>query len=489
MRAITKEKLDAIEVRMQRALGLRGSLHDFVKMAWHIVEPATPFIDNWHIHRICEALEKVSKREIRKLIVNVPPGSMKSLLVCVFWPVWDWLRNPSRRWMFSSFDNMLTRRDAERSFKLMRSEWFRTRWPLVSVPPDAAMGTYQNTLGGWRMATSVGGKTTGNHPDMIVIDDPTKPLEATVDNLKKTQAWWKSTMVNRGDQKKVCRVLIMQRLHEEDLSEYLRKNEKGWTVLSFPMEYEPKNACEEDPRTEVGELLCPVRWGPDEVAELKINSGPQNYAAQYQQTPTPEAGLLFKHKHFARRWVQGVDVPEYPETFFSLSCMSWDFTFKDKKDSDFVVGQAWGKANGKFYLLDTIRRRMSFTESKAALLEFRRRWPWIHAILIEDKANGTAIEDELNKDVPGIILVEPRGSKSARAQAVGPYFEAGNVIVPADGEQWVTDYVSELTRFPMGSNDDQVDATSQALDYLAIQSYDLGKFSENMQGMMEALAG
>lgn len=467
---------------LERELGLRGGLYDFVKMAWHVVEPGSTFRDNWHIRIICEALEKVSRGEIRKLLVNIPPGSMKSLLVCVFWPTWEWLRNPTKRWMFSSFDGSLTVRDAGKALALIGSDWFRERWHEYSVPKDSAKGHYTNDLGGWRFATSVNGKTTGHHPDVVVVDDPTKPKEATLDNLKKVQDWWKDTIISRGrDQETVCRVVIMQRLHEEDLAGYLPTHEDGWTVLSFPMEYEPARACVEDPRTEAGELFWPSRYSLKVVASLKKDLGPRVWASQYQQWPSPDAGLIFKRPWFMKRWNE---VPSY----WDDACQSWDLAFKGNDGSDYVVCTVWIKWRNEFYLVDRFRERIGFVGACQAIVDMKAKWPRITKILVEDKANGPAAQDQLRKKVPGIVMVNPRGDKLARASAIAPYFEAENVLLPPDA-WWVSDYIEEMATFPTGANDDQVDTTSQALDVLGIQSRDLEKAMQNGAGMMQALLG
>jgi len=461
-----------LDIAVDRALGLRGSLHDFVRMAWHVVEPGGTYKDNWHIDVICSYLEKVSRGECRQLIINVPPGSMKSLLVCVFWPVWDWLRNPTRRWLFSSFDQSLTVRDAGKALLLVCSDWFTARWHEYKVPVDSAKGFYENNCGGWRFATSVEGKTTGHHPDMVIVDDPTKPKDASPENLRKVQDWWRTTMLSRGrDQSTVCRVLIMQRLHEEDLAGYLQTKEKGWQVLSFPMRYETEGANANDPRTEEGEIFWSERYPQNVVDTMRENLGARIDAAQNQQRPAPEKGLVFERAWMSNRWTT---IPERWED----SCLSWDFSFKGNDGSDWVVGQAWIKSGGKFYLIDQVRKKLGFVDASRAFEDMCAKHPKIFARLIEDKANGTAIEDQLKKKIPGIILIEPRGSKLARASAVAPFFQAGNVVLP-DAAPWVQDYVEEFACFPTGSHDDQVDATSQALDRLGIRARDLAAAMKN----------
>lgn len=257
-----------------------------------------------------------------------------------------------------------------------------------------------------------------------------------------------------------------------------------WECLRLPMRYESRHPCVtpigKDPRTEDGELLWPGRIPEDAVQRAEhpeTGLGAQNAAAQLQQRPSQAEGAIFK-----RSWWKEYNPTILPR--FDIQIQSWDCTFKDTDGTDFVVGQVWGKRGSEFFLLDEVRRRMCFTETCEAILATRRKWPRCTAILIEDKANGPAVESVLRKKVSGIVMINPEGGKVARANAVTGLFEAGDVRHPdpsTPGYEWVDAHREELAQFPVGQNDDRVDATSQALVWLH-------RKSSNLSAAMKALA-
>lgn len=455
---MTPEEARAQLIKVQREIGLRGTFYDFVKMAWHLVEPGRPFKDNWHIRVLCDHLEKVFRGDIRRLVINVPPGCMKSLLVSVFWPAWCWIRDPSFRWIFASFDGSLTARDAKKTMTIVTSPWFRDRWGFL-VDEDAAVSDHSTTGAGFRFSTSIKGKLTGRHCDCAVIDDPIKPLELSLAEIETVKEWWTGSLPSRFADLPTARiVIIMQRLHCDDLTGIV-ENEPGWTFLNLPMRYDPEAANDNDPRREEGELLWSERFPKDEVDRLEVVMGRRNFATQYQQRPTPDGGIIFD-----RAWFKHYEVS--PARFDKI-VQSWDCTFKDTKSSDFVCGQVWGRKGGEFYLLDQVHARMSFTTTCEEIKKMRRKWPRATTILIEDKANGSAVIDVLKKSIPGILAVNPNGGKEARANAVSSFFEAGNVYHPnPEKVSWVDKHRDELALFPASKNDDTVDACTQALTYL-----------------------
>lgn len=450
--------------RLEREIGLRGSLHEFVKMAWPLVEPGTPFKDNWHVRLVCDHLEAVSRGEIRKLIINVPPGSSKSLLTSVFWPAWEWVRKPRTRWINVSFDGGLTLRDARRMLLILRSDWYRERWgDRITMPLDVAAGEFGNVQGGWRFSTSVEGKMTGRHCDIMIIDDPIKPQDISKTTLEACKRWWTETVPSRfGDQKTGRRVMIMQRLHEEDLAGVAIR-EGGWEHLRIPMRFEAQarsaTAIGGDTRQVDGELMDPERFPEEAVHAMEIAMGTRTAAAQLQQRPAPAAGAIFMRKWFKKYAV----LPAR----FDQQLISVDAAFKDTDGSDYVCGTVWGMRAGEFYLLDRVKEHLDFPGTCELVERLVRKFPKAMAKLIEDKANGSAVIQVLQKKIPGIVAIEPEGGKEARAHAVAPLYEAGNVWHPdASLAPWVDDFEEEMVVFPFGSHDDQVDSTTQALLYM-----------------------
>jgi predicted phage terminase large subunit-like protein len=279
-------------------------------------------------------------------------------------------------------------------------------------------------------------------------------------------------------------VIVMQRCHQRDLSGHLL--EKGnFEHLCLPAEYEGPGRTTSigfsDPRTEIGELLWAERFGPTEIANLKVSLGSYAAAGQLQQRPSPAGGGIIKRRWF-RYWqprganlppipvampdgsIQMIEVVEAPHSV-DEEIQSWDCSFKSLDTSDFVVGQVWARRNGRFVLGDQVRGRIDCPGTLKAVIELSRKWPRSLAKLIEDKANGPAVIQMLANEIPGIVPVNPSGGKIVRAQAISPLIEAGNVFLPhPEYAPWVHDFIEECAQFPNGAHDDQVDAMTQALN-------------------------
>lgn len=312
-------------------------------------------------------------------------------------------------------------------------------------------------------------RSTGMGGEYIIIDDPVKNREdadsATI--REKIYDWYTSTLYTRLE-KDGCILLTLTRWHEDDLAGKLLKaageGADQWTVLELPAvcEYPAKPY---DVRQE-GEALWKWKYDEQALAKMKATVGSRDWAALYQQHPTPGEGGTFK-----REWWNYYKV--LPDGLYDF-VQSWDCTFKDAQSSDYVVGQVWARKGSSRYLLDQARGRMSFTETLYAIRSLSAKWPQAVRKLVEDKANGTAVIDVLRKEIPGLIPVEPEGGKIVRANAVTAVVEAGNVFLPDPSiAPWVHDFVEEHTAFPNGANDDQVDAQTQANTYYNSSSFSL----------------
>jgi len=460
---------------------------EFVRQAWAVVEPSTPFVPGWHIDAIIEHLEAVTRGEIRNLLINVPPRHMKSLLVSVFWPPWEWIRFPERRWLYSSYAASLSIRDSLKCRRLIESPWYQRLWGdrFALTSDQNTKGRFDNSRSGYRLATSVGGAATGEGGDRIVCDDPHNVQEAESDSIRKTALdWWDVVMSTRvNDPKTAAKVVVMQRCHQRDLSGHLLE-QGNWEHLCLPAEYEePKRTTSigwSDPREQPSELLWPERFGPQEIEELKVSLGSYAAAGQLQQRPSPAGGGIFK-RHWFRYWqprganllpvvvrlpdgtLQSIPAVDQPRSF-DEQIQSWDCAFKDLETSDYVVGQVWGRVGAIFLLGDQIRARMDCPATVKAVRDLSNKWPQTYAKLIEDKANGSAVIQMLQYEIAGILPVNPEGGKVARAAAVSPLVEAGNVYLPhPDSAPWVKDFIEECAAFPNSAHDDQVDAMTQAL--------------------------
>jgi predicted phage terminase large subunit-like protein len=480
----------------------RRSLRRFIREAWPVVEPGTPYVENWHVAAIAEMLEAVSAGEVRRVVINIPPRAMKSLTVAVFWPAWEWLRRPEGRWLSLSYALTLSLRDAMRMRRLVLSQ------PLADATPGSSLiarrgygglldligqdwtltadqktkGRFENTRTGYRIATSFGGVATGEGGDRIVIDDPHSAASArSAAERESAIEWYDGTIPTRlNDPDRSSIVVVAQRLHERDLSGHLLDaTDSDWTHLCLPARYEPTHPLVSparitlpsgatiagDRRTVPGETLDVVRLSDARLDELERDLGSYGFAGQMQQRPAPAEGGMFK-----RSWWQRFRFAELPD--FDRTVQSWDMRFSDsqKASSSFVVGQVWGVVGADLYLLAQARGRLSFTESLRAVEALTAMHPEAAAKLIEAKANGPAVIDTLKHRIPGLIPLGTEGGKEVRAAAVQPRVEAGNVYLPAsdyipapDGYDPTAtdDFIGEFATFPNGANDDQVDSLSQ----------------------------
>ena len=477
-------------------------LHTFLRQAWPVLEPDTPFVDGWHIRSICEHLQAVSDGEIRRLMINVPPATSKSTAVSVVWPVYEWAHRPSRTFITGSYDIDLATDLSVKSRDLIRSWWFQSRWGhIFSMKGDENLKTrYRNDRRGRRFATSPGGGGTGQHANIIIVDDPHNAKEvATPNALKAAIDWQDGTLSQRfADPKTGVEVVIMQRLHENDLCGHLlSKADHAWTVLCLPEEYEPTHplvsperivlpsgrTLQGDLRTQPGELLCPDRIGPVEHANRVGDLGSFRAAGQLQQRPTAIEGEILKRadwQFYPPAWLDDGERHRLPK--FTHIGQSWDTAFKDKTSSDYVVGQVWGIKGADRYLLRVFRDRMNLTATKTAMKEANAwavaLWPHAaHKILIEKSANGTDIIAELKRELPGVEPITASVDKTQRAIAASPTLESGNVWIPGAKSWEPSGYDSQLTPassaqlveeaavFPKGSHDDSVDAFSQLMNW------------------------
>jgi predicted phage terminase large subunit-like protein len=482
-----------------------GGLRLYTQLIWPMLEPAQPFVPNWHLDAICDVCESASRGYIQDFVITVPPRHSKSITVAVSWPTWEWgpLNKAFTRWIFSSYAQSLSLRDSQKRRQVMASLWYRARWKdrfTIGGNRYTSDGQvkYANNHTGYMLATSVSGSNTGEGGDRIVVDDPINVKFAFSDTIRNaTNNWWDAVMsTRRNNPRTSVRGIIMQRTHEDDvaghwlakLKEVLNVPGSGMVHLNLPSEYEGnRNFIDlgagrtfEDPRRQVGELLNPARFGPRQIDEAKRDLTEYDYSAQHQQRPSPaEGGILKKiwwrwwappgHPMVGRYFSLG---PGYPETLVVAlpanlnRFTSWDMSFKDKAHNDACSGSAWGWEGVRTFLLDERHGRMGFDAASSAVLQFRQQYPG--PVLIEDKANGPAILDHLRNTVPGLIAWDVGSqSKVERAYAAQPFCKAGNIYLPLPqiAGLWIETRMHEWAVFPNGTNDDRVDDTTQAINH------------------------
>ncbi len=487
------ELLDLEAIRTERA---ERYLRDFVKQAWHVVEPATPYQHNWHIDALCDHLQATlpplpgyspaahawPSTAIRNLLITMPPRAMKSLTVSVFFPAWAWIHFPWLRFLFASYAQTLSTEHSQLTRMVIESEWYQARWgDRYQLADDDNLKTrFSNTERGQRIATSVGASVTGFGGDYVITDDPHNVQQAESEAVRSEAVrWWTKAMSTRLNNPNTgVRIVVMQRVHENDVAGAVLASGE-YTHLNLPMEYETTDSVSpigwQDPRTEAGELMWPARYGPDAITKLKAELGSYAYAAQFQQRPTPAEGGIIK-RQWLRFWkYRGTELPpvemggtahaliELPG-FFDMQLQSWDLSFKQTTSGSYVAGLVAGVFGAQTFLLDRFRERTDFPGTVAAFLAVTERWPNATVKLVEDKANGPALMDTLRSRVPGIVSVAPDGTKEARMHAVAPYVEGGGLVLPHPAiAPWVQELIDEIASFPMAAHDDQADALSQLL--------------------------
>jgi predicted phage terminase large subunit-like protein len=455
---VTLPPLSAVQA--ERA---RRSLRRFVELAWPIVEPETEFVSNWHIDLLCAKLEAVSRGDIQRLLVNIPPGTSKSLIVSVFWPAWEWASNPAMRYLTASYSDELTIRDNLRVRDIVESEWYQRHFGAVQFRPDQNRKTrFDTTATGWRIATSVGGRATGEHPDRVIIDDPHNPKQALSDvQRKEALVWFDRTISSRGVSRGARIVVIMQRLHESDLSGHLLAR-GGWHHVCWPMRYDLKTSTADDPRSEPGDLLWPRLFDDRKVRQLEIDLGPYGAAGQLQQKPAPEGGGLFK-----RGWFPIVDASRVPA--HARRCRGWD-TAATEDDGDYTCGVKMAEADGIFFIEDVVREQVG-PDGVDRLIENTAKLDGPDCKQREEKEGGASgkivIAHRLKRmagyDYAGATVTSDKVSRAGgfRAQA-----EGGNVCLVRGA--WNQAYLDELAIFPNGDHDDQVDGSSCSFNELTL---------------------
>ncbi len=473
---------DRLFIELERDT-LQRSLYKFLLGAWPIVEPSQPFVETWHVQELCKLLEDITlgREDKKRWIINVPPGTLKSLLINVIWPAWVWARSADKRFLTASYGQSLTIRDNLRVRDIVESKWFQDRFPLKLVEDQNTKTRYNTNKGGWRIATSVGGAGIGEHPDVIVIDDAATAQQAESPSERKTvQDWFDRTISPRGIARKNLIVIVVgQRLHMEDLPGYLRKR-GGWGTVVFPMRYIPTRAATtDDPgytadprdrRTEAGELLAPALIDEAKLKQLELDLGEYGAAGQLQQVPAPEGGGKFK-----REWFTYVDAAPV----LARRVRGWD-TAATENDGDYTAGVKISEAGGIYYVEDVVRGQWG-PAGVETILRGTAEADGKKVPQREEREGGGAGKTVIAAHV--ILLagydykgVTVSGSKIQRSNPFRAQCEAGNVRIVrdrgqggAEGKGWNEDYIRELCTFPTGSHDDQVDGSSAAFNAVLLE--------------------
>lgn len=492
-------------------LSAPGSLLNFVREAWTVLKPHEPFISNWHLEAIAAHLEAVSSGQIHRLQIWIPPGTMKTGMVSVYWHSWEWTTRPWLRYWTASYETRLIQRFSIQAQQVITSRWYRERWgDMFSLRSEAAH-YWANDQGGTRLATSPQSTGTGEHGHRILVDDPIPARAGEVDAgvqkdlktlVQEANDWWDATASTRYiDNAELgfshARVLVMQRLHEGDLAAHMLDQE-DWTVLCLPERFEkghdyawrgenihkgvalPDHLKNGDPREE-DELLWPSRRDETASNVLARQLGTHRAAGQLQQRPAAREGEIIK-----RHWWNFYDPRIRSQDDWKrlgqlgMVVVSVDTPLKDKETNDNVAVQCWGIKGADNYLLDLKLGKMGYASAKRTIREMatwaRGIWRGVpHYLLIENAGYGPELIVDLKRELSGVVKVPPGadGNKETRAISATDALESGNYFLPGIGPPThpvfdeakspadVVAFVANLARFPNGMHDDDVDAWSQ----------------------------
>jgi predicted phage terminase large subunit-like protein len=452
--------------RLEYEAILRSDLGCFAERCFAQLNPQTAFLMNWHIEVIAAKLTAVREGKIRRLIINLPPRHLKSLLASIAFPAWCLGHDPSAQILCVSYAQDLADKLARDCRSIMMSPWYRQIFTTRLAPHRQAVQEFITTRQGYRLATSTGGVLTGRGADIILIDDPLKPEEALSDVQRRAaNEWFEQTLYSRlNDKYRGAIVIIMQRLHEDDLVGHVLGQEP-WEVVSFPAIAEADEVHEVTtiwgPRTftrQRGEALHPEREPRSVLENIRRTIGEYNFAGQYHQSPAPLGGGLVKVE-----WFKRYRESEQPGRFDRF-VQSWDSANKATELSDFSVCTTWGVKDKNVYLLGLRRQRLEYPSLKRAVREQQSLFA-ATVVLIEDKASGTQlIQDLIEEGCHAVTRYQPTTDKIMRMHAQTAMIENGFVHIP-ETAPWLALYLHEISVFPKGKHDDQVDSTAQFLDW------------------------
>jgi predicted phage terminase large subunit-like protein len=453
----TIDNLEAERILCQRSFAY------FIKRAWrHIIPDDLQW--NWHLDAIAEHFEAVARGDINRLLINIPPGTSKSTVSSVMFPAWMWGPGgrPGFRFIGASHDQGLAVRDSRLTRELVTTRWYQRLWDIALTGDQNEKLYFENTARGFRQACAVA-SMTGRRGHCILWDDPLSPEKAFSQAHRDAaiRILTETVPTRLNDPTTSAIIVVMQRLHEADPSGHIIANDFGYEHLCIPMEFEPERRRTTsigwtDPRTNEGELLDPVRFPPEVIARDRAAMGSYAWAGQMQQRPSPRGGGLFRDEW----WQYWSQIPQ-----IDWRVIVADTAMKAKTSSDYSVFQCWGRTrDGRAALIDQIRGKW---EAPELITQARAFWAKhkavvgqgpLRALKVEDKASGTGLIQQLRREggIPIVALPSHQRDKVERANDVIPFTESGNVILPKQAD-WLSDLLSEVSAFPMGAHDDQVD--------------------------------
>lgn len=449
---------------------LRNDFSHFIRQCFKTVSPGHKYHHNWHIDAIAEHLEACRRGELRRLIINMPPRQMKSICTAISWPAFLIGHNPATQIMCGSYSQALAKKHSLDTQLVIGSEWYQSVFPEVEIDPrQADKGKFVTTQRGHRMAVSTGSTATGEGGDFIIIDDPTNPLQAMSDAERNTaNEWFDQTITSRlNDKETGVMVVVMQRLHEEDLSGHLLEK-GGWHHLCLQAKAEKKTFItlgNYKRVVEKDELLDPKRLSQKILDETRKDMTAYSYAGQYQQNPAPDEGGILKKGWWRRYPGENPPVCDYIIQF-------WDTAFLEDQEADYSACTTWGifmatgydkKERAACILLDCEYDHWSYPDlKKQALASYKHHRP--DKVVIEFKASGQSLFQDMRKLGLPVSRFKVEKDKVYRANVASPVLEKGHVFYME--RDWAETVIKECAQFPNGKNDDIVDTCTMAWLYL-----------------------
>ncbi|MDX1950065.1 MAG: phage terminase large subunit [Rickettsiales bacterium] len=466
----------------------KNDFSKFLKKSFYSLNPSAKFLNNWHIDLICDYLKACESGGIKRLIINIPPRYMKSIIVNVAWPAWLLANNPTKRIISASYSSNIAEKHSLDCRNIISQDWFRKKFPDTILSKEQNQKEkFMTTERGFRMATSIGGSITGEGGNFLIIDDPNNPaLIGSKTYRLKVLNWYEQVFSSRLDNRNEgVIIIIMQRLHKEDLTGLLlEKNPNSWEVLKIPA------IIDESARKYFSNAIIKPRIFDDKnifrkIFNLKLNRkiskgesfalhakhqsindleatkkemGGFAFSAQYLQNPINSEDSMVR-----QNWLRYYNTNEENKIFTKIT-QSWDTAIKTGKNNDFSACTTWGEFENNFYLLDIFRDKLDFPDLKKAVINLANKWR-AEKILIEDKSSGQSLIQEVLRETKlPIIPIKVRQDKISRFAKITPLFEAGKIFLPKNHSK-IQDYEIEITTFPNSSNDDLIDSTSQYLNH------------------------
>lgn len=446
---------------------IRQDFSSFIHKTFSTINPGAKFLPNWHIDLIADYLEMVRSGEKKRLIINMPPRALKSVCVSVAWPAWLLAKNPAIRIIAASYAQNLSIKHSMDCRFILSSSWYKKLFHQTQLSTKHNQKSkFMTSQNGFRFATSVGGSVTGEGGDVLIIDDPHKPSQINSNKYRQNVCeWFDNTFSSRlNDQNNGVIVLVMQRLHEEDLTNHLMQT-GSWDLLKIPAisnedkYYEGLSKTYHFPK---GQLLNANRDNMQYLNDLQQKTDAKTYAAQYMQEPLPS-----KYNMLSIEDISFYDA--LPERF-EYYIQSWDTAIKVSEKADYSVCTTYGVQKGRLYLIHMLRKKLSYPDLKQTAEKLIERFnPRI--VLIEDKASGSSLIQDLKiQDMIGskIKPVKPKLDKLTRFASTLPMFQSGEILLPIKASFKLA-LLNELTNFPNSKHDDVIDSISQCVGYFKSQ--------------------